>query len=79
MDYQEGSCYTLSNFLKKRHRVPGKKFRHMDGFKRIDIEQTGVNGRNWIDSALVNTELNFRVPQAMEFIIKLLCIIKFYS
>ena len=43
----------------------------------MDLEEIGINTRNWVDSAqdrdywraLVNAALNLRVPQAMELVI----------
>jgi hypothetical protein len=42
----------------------------------MDLKEIGINTRNWVDSAqdrnywraLVNAELNLRVPQAMELV-----------
>ena len=48
----------------------GRALRRWEGNIRMDLEETGINASNWVDSAqdrdywraLVNAALNFRVP-----------------
>ena len=54
----------------------GRPRRRQEGNIRVYLKETGINRRNWIDSAqdrdywraLVNAALNLRVTQAMEMI-----------
>ena len=56
----------------KRHL--GRPRRRWEDNIKMDFKEIGINTRNWIDCAqdcnywraLVNTELDLRVPQAME-------------
>jgi hypothetical protein len=54
----------------------GRPRRRWEDNIRMDLEEIGINARNWVDSAqdrdywraLVNATLNLRVPLAMELV-----------
>ena len=55
----------------------GRPRHRLENNIRIDLKETGINTRNWVDSAqdrdywraLVNAALNLRVPYTMELVI----------
>ena len=57
--------------------------RRWEGNIRMDLEEIGINAGNWVVSvqdrdywrALVNSALNLRVPEAIEFVIIIFIII----
>ena len=59
-----------------RKRPLGRPRRRWEDNIRMDLEEIGINTRNWVDSAqdrdywkaLVNAALKLRVPQAMELV-----------
>ena len=43
--------------------------RHRWGdYIRMDLQEIGINTRNWVDLALVNATLNLRLPYDMELV-----------
>ena len=69
---------SFKNFIGKttRKRPSGRPRRRREGNYRMDLEETGIITRNWVDSAqdgvygraLVDAALNLRVSQGMNLL-----------